>query len=722
MMAVASLGLVKKNKDGGGMSGSAYRDGLQVSQERIARLNDNELDELLRDLLREQAYVCGVSQSDVFVNTESKAKDDGCDAWSGAPPSIDPWLGGVKTCWQLKAGIAGEPARLKGEIGKRIPFQTLTDGGRVVIVASGSTNGKKGEDDRKAVLVSEATTLGVPCDHIQVIGSERLTEWCNKHPAIALKWSGRPDSLLTFSEWAALEEHQVEWHATDEVNLALRQFCDDLDFGAGTVFHLHINGLPGVGKSRSALELCRLADWSGAVVYVRQAADVRLAEIIEGAVRDPGARMVLVADEVQWEQLSALREHVGRANGRVRLITIGHSTTPDPERIQSYLVKPLENSEMTAIVNGWHPHMPREHAQFVVKFADGYVRLAKLAAYAVAKSPSVNVKELMEMSHIRGFLDGMLGAGDRKSLYVVASLSSVGWTQDRAIEGESIAKHFGLDWPTVQADVEAFHRRLGIAPRGGRLRYLSPTPLAIHLAMEAWSTYPDRMRSLPDALPSEESREAYYEGMRRIASSSHAREFAREELQGFFSIGQLLDGKDAYRWAIFSAAAPAQSARDLARMLENADIGDLFELKDDARRHVVSALTRISWKASAFSNSAYCLALLAEAENEKWANNATSEFVGLYRIFLGGTSVAYLDRLAVIDRLLSLRRKSIASIVVKALAEVGNLFPARMQVEPIDDEVPEPEWQPQSSSEHLMCVDAAIKRLILIAEIWGRGK
>jgi hypothetical protein len=70
-----------------------FRDGLQVSQERIARMNEKELSELMRQLLRAQAYRAGADASKVIVNTEDKAKDDGCDGWSPKPGRGDPWLG-----------------------------------------------------------------------------------------------------------------------------------------------------------------------------------------------------------------------------------------------------------------------------------------------------------------------------------------------------------------------------------------------------------------------------------------------------------------------------------------------------------------------------------------------------------------------------------------------------------------------------------------------------
>lgn len=105
----------------------------------------------------------------------------------------------------------------------------------------------------------------------------------------------------------------------------------ELQFETGTVLHLHIKGPAGVGKTRFALELCRAARWRREVIYIRQTSDFRLAELIDSVVPEAAVQLVVVADEVQFEQLQALRDSVGRGSGRVRLITIGHCSSPDPK-------------------------------------------------------------------------------------------------------------------------------------------------------------------------------------------------------------------------------------------------------------------------------------------------------------------------------------------------------------------------------------------------------
>src|SRR5271165_705747 len=234
---------------------SIFRNALQISPMRVAAMSDSELNALMEMLIKAQAHKCDSPISEILINTQGNALDDGCDGWSAKPKSTDEWLGSENTCWQFKVGSSGEPARLRGEVAKRIPSETLMGGGRLVVVASGSTNGMKGERDRLEILRSEGEEAGIPSGKIDVIGSERLTRWCNQHPAIAAYFVGRPDGLWTFDDWSNSDEHQLPWQQPTGVESEFSARRAELE--TGNVYHLHIHGLPGVGKTRFALELCR---------------------------------------------------------------------------------------------------------------------------------------------------------------------------------------------------------------------------------------------------------------------------------------------------------------------------------------------------------------------------------------------------------------------------------------------------------------------------------
>ncbi len=172
-------------------------------------MNEQELGELMNLLLRAQALRSGSPLDQIRVNTEEKAGDEGCDAWTAAPTTPDPWLGSSETCWQLKAGTAGQPGRLVGEVTKAIPAETLANGGRFVVVASQSVSGRGGDLKRKQILVQEAGEEYA--SHIDVLGSERLAEWCTQHPAIAAHINGLPASLWRLADCARRACRSSAW-------------------------------------------------------------------------------------------------------------------------------------------------------------------------------------------------------------------------------------------------------------------------------------------------------------------------------------------------------------------------------------------------------------------------------------------------------------------------------------------------------------------------------
>lgn len=695
-----------------------YRTALQVSPARIAALDAAALNELMSQLLRAQAGRCGSPRD--LVNTETSAPDEGCDGWSDRPATPDPWLGSTDTCWQFKAGASGQPHRLSAEVEKPLPRRTLRNGGRFVVVASGSTNGRAGTDSRRERLTTAATKVGLSAkvaERIEVYGSEDIARWCNQHPAVAAHWAGRPPGLLTLDEWVMSSEHQMRYQASKEVQSNLTERRIDLAFVTGNIHHLHIQGPPGVGKTRFALELCRDAPWRDAVVYFQQSDDPRVLELIDSVAQDraPEVRLMVVADEVQLEHLLPFQNSVERTAGRVRLVTVGGCSTPDPQRIPELRIEPLDRATMRRVINGWYPAMPPEHVDYVMRLSDGYLRLARLIANVVDIDRAASVPEVLHRAEIRQLLDRMLGKGDRRPLYVVAILTHVGWDGDREDEGEAIAEYMGLVWSEVRYTVNDFHDRMRIAPRGGRYRYISPEPLGIYLALEALDVYPKILESLPSALPSDAARDAYYKRLRAIASNPQARDYSRAELSFFFRIDDFIDARNVRRWSALSAADPETAARNLCRALTAAGVGDRRRIRDAARREIVWTLVRIAWRSSGFHDAVVALALLAEAENEPWGNNASHEFVARFQVFLGGTALPYLRRLLVIDELLESGRPELARLCVGALAQVGIRFPRRAGVNSASDQVPESEWRPQSVREHLECVDSALSRLETIA-------
>jgi hypothetical protein len=680
-----------------------------VSPEQIRILTDTSLKQLMRNLVLAQAYRCAADISKVIVNTEDKAADDGCDAWTPAPPTSDEWLSAFNTCWQFKAGSAGTPGGLVSEVQKPKPVETLKAGGRFVAVTSKAGGGVKERKNRIDKLKLGAKKARLKNPRLEVLTSETLANWVNEHPAIAAAVRGMPRGCWTLAKWSTDTLHKEPWHSTAKLSAGIAILQRTLDLGSGQALHIHVYGQPGAGKTRLVLEACRDAKWSAHVMYVPQASDARIAELLDTVADAPAARLVLVVDEVQSQQVAGFNASVRTSGGRVRLVTIGHDGSPDSTNIDELKVDVLDDETMAKVVKSWYPSFPREHVDFVVRYADGFVRLARLVSHAVAENPAINVSGLMARNDIRQLMDAMLGKADRRALQVVAILTSVGWTGERAVEGEAVAKHFGLSWADVQRQVEEVHSKHGIAPRGGDLRYVSPRPLGVYLALDALVSVPEKVRTLPEALPNDAARSAHFERLKAMVADAAAELFVADELARFSTWDHFVEPLAVERWAAWADGDPSTAARSVKNALESATHDQRLLIADASRRHLVHALVDLAWHTNAFEDAVLALAELAEAENESWANNATAELMSKYHLVLGGTACPYLDRLTAIDELLS-RPGSYQRLGIAALGKIGETRGWRTGAGPSDARIRPQEWHP-TTTQRIQAAHAALERL-----------
>jgi hypothetical protein len=228
---------------------------------------------------------------------------------------------------------------------------------------------------------------------------------------------------------------------------------------------------------------------------------------------------------------------------------------------------------------------------------------------------------------------------------------------------------------------------------------------------------PDRLKSSPIVLPTEGARDAYFQRLQSIASSPQAREFAREQLAFFFQLDHFVDDRSVRRWAALSSADPPQAAQNVLKAISNTTVEDRKRIEGNTRRLLVWDLVRLAWHRSSFHDAVTALALLAEAENETWDNNASAEFAIRFQIALGGTAVPFVHRLAVLDELLAKNRPSLSRLVVHALAQAAKPDAVRVHSDPVSDQPPEREWHPRTDEEYFDCLEIVMTLLTSIAKL-----
>jgi hypothetical protein len=696
------------------------RSALQVDPEQIRRLDDISLRNLMTALLHAEGYRCRARQRDIRVSHEVKAKDEGCDGWSPGHRGRGEWLPKVRTCWQFKTGKAGEPAQLRGEAKKKKPRETLKAGGAYVVVVS-AASGHTAAEKRLKVLRKDAERL--PKEHIRVYTCETLAAWCNCYPVTAIA-AGLTDfpqgfAFLQVPRWANDPQFAQPYHSeqvADEID-AMRE---GLSLAARGTNHVHIWGPPGVGKTRLALEIVRADELSLFTIYLPEYSP-DIVSLLAQLRSAPQAHLLIVVGETPGDAVPLLSQQVRLADGRIRLLTIGTSQPADDYGVRTLALQPLGPQVMRQVVREQAPALPEEHVGFVVRFADGYVKLARIVCDALANDPDVQGLELLQQRRdvvrLMGRLLSGLSDSARGSLHVVALLSRVGWEGDAAQEGRAVADCLGKDWQEVKREVHHANERLGIAPLAGRLRYISPRPLALYLALEALQCSRDELRKLPEQLPTEAAREAFYRRLGELAEFPAAAAWVREEIDRFFSLSDLQSASAARVWSHLALADPGHAAARMREIVQSASPAEK-QAFGEGRREVVWALVKLAWRRDSFEDAMLALAELAVAENESFSNNATGEFCARFQVGLGGTEVPYRERLAVLDQLLSRPDSDYQRLAVQALSRAALLDESRLchgedhGVRPV-----RPEWHP----DHHEAIAARREAVRRLSELVARG-
>ncbi|MDB2613619.1 hypothetical protein N9Y92_00485 [Chlamydiales bacterium] len=686
---------------------------LKITDKIIKSLDEEEFDELMASLLTIEAAKSGCDPKKVIVNAEKKAKDKGQDAYTPEPKTLSPWLGNTETCWQFKCKSAGSPSKLKYEVGKEIPQETLKRGGSYALVSNGIVNGTSGIKSRLKVLQSEAQKIGLPNEKIRVLSCENITKWVNENLALVIELAlGKSLCVLTINMWEDLFTDESIFKTVDSIQSHISYLHSNLVYNKKEITHIHLYGFQGVGKTRLALEACKSAEWKVDVLYFSQ---VQLQEIknILGVIRDnPESQAILVVDNVLENDLDELNKLIRLAGPRLRLLTIGEGhSIQSHSNIKLLNLTPLKQTEMAEIVHQQYSHLDKDHQAFVIKVSDGFIGWMHKIAEAVARDPKLlTIDQIQVHRHI---IENMIDSNDEFiHLLVPAILESVGWSEENANEGKTIAKLLGLNWPEVLLSVHRFDSKFGLAPLNRGFRSISPLPLAIFLAKEGWEAMGDILSELPEKLPSEEAIIRFFRRLSVVAANQQgsAAKCAALQLSKFQTFDDFSKATNVRIWHAVSVINPQFAIVHLHNALKNASHNERTSIEKRTRTELIWALVDFRSCSFTFEKAVLSLAELAEAETDPGIhNNATGEFLISFNPCIGGTEVPYRDRIFLLKKLMTMNT-SYRSLAVQALAEVGNRHATRCLPGPSDIRPPRTEWSP-SVNEYYESINLSIEFL-----------
>lgn len=638
---------------------------------------------VIRDVLCAEALNLGIPITGVDVPYDINVSDGGVDAVVKGTPTR-PGNGIIfapRTSYQIKVGAFGLTSTAKGKIeelliqpkaiaarvAKKVPpsgsahtvgdlsprvRECLDNGGTFVIALFGDRSivDSTEDDATETAIRSFLTEIDgkYATAQIKVWRPSRICVLLKQFPAVSLGIKNLPDfQLLSFDRWATRPEMRQEFVPAanrEEIMATIRGTLRD--DAQGTI-HLRMIGEPGVGKTRLVLEALRVEDLKSLVLYADGPTKVD-GSVMAAIYSASHARIILVVDECSAERRSKFASDFGSLDARFKIITI-YTDLDDNDNAREFRlldVPRLPDEEIKAILKTYGVN-EADVANWA-SLCEGSPRVAHVIGDNLRSNPADPLKSDGISQIWVKYLAGDVGQETeeyRKRHLVVSSLA--------------LFKRFGRGPPVREQAYEIYDKIVreldgGISKaefgsiieqmvsrkvfQGDNFLYITPRAFHIKLWIDWWNRHGaaiDMNVLVPGLSP--QLRQWFAEMIEYADATQISKSLVAKWLgpQGFYANADWLNTREGARFFFsLSLANPSGAVNMLERVIGKMSREELLTF-EEGRRDVIWALEGTALYSDLFLPSARVLLALAEAENERWTNNASGVFAGLFSLTYG---------------------------------------------------------------------------------------
>jgi hypothetical protein len=709
---------------------------FEVQSQDISELTDLKLTKLLKMLLHLEARTFGIAQREVDVALNIRVADGGEDGriqWDGGPDKTD-YLPSCFVQFQNKAtkmapaACANEVVDRHGEV-KAMVDDALCNGAAYILFTTQELN-KEQKDDRIEAIRGKFRELGkdyADTVYIDVYDASKIQGWTNHYiPAITavLNWTGRTlvDGLQTWSSWERYEEnHLFEYVADSERSAAITSLREVL---AEPRKSTRIIGLSGLGKTRLAFEICRGNsegdEFRDRVAYIDAAFGIPNLPGVVASWVQRGLDGLLVVDNCDLQTHKHLKREVEHADSRLSILTLHYNPEKDGETDPISLTA-MDDASIKSMLEPVYGERIVDLDR-VVAFAQGFPQMAVLLAKA-------RLDQSQDMGSLTDddLVSKMLWGGGEKDdasesiLQGCALFDKFGFEEEASVESRFIAENvIGTDEDALYRCIKRFEKR-GVFNSVGRYSQIIPKPLAIRLAADWWRCTRRRRQEelIGTAMPGQ-LEDSFCVQISKLDFLPQVKVLTADLCgeQGPFGQAEvILSTRGSRLFRALVEVNPSATSDALFRAIHSLPSDELVSISGDVRRNLVRALEKLCYHKDCFVKSARSLLMLASEENESWSNNATGQFLQLFKVFLSGTAAAPVERLKLIDEACQSHSDAIRELAVKALESAIDTYGGSRMVgaEYQGSGAPLKEWRPKIWQEAFDYWIAAIERLGNIA-------
>lgn len=665
----------------------------------IQQLSAEDLVRLLHCLLHCEARKYQLTKPGILVPFQINVPDGGRDGQWDADIGAHEYIPRPNTYYQCKAERI-TPASAQDEVvvekkdAKKVTYyevkprvqQVLSQGGAYVFFTSEHEIEREPAKEL-AIKVREALSKANFTPHadarIEFLGCNRIADWANHFPS-AIRFVREVTKNLgglhyyTVHTWRRLLEAEGEYFSNAALVEKAKAIRETL---AGSRSRVRLTGLSGLGKTRLVYESIKFIvgdtaqanSLAASAIYINYSDTSGELKNFVSHLSTSDYHAILIVDDCPPE----LHDWILRvtAPSSLSVVTIFHELQERHADTRMIQLEPGILMDVVENILKQDPHLSQrgeDAIRQVAKFTQGFPKIAKLIT-EFRRSPTV--QELCERA---GLFAKLLNAGkdpDRATLITVQGLALfrvIGGSKKKLGDDlRIIRKLFCPDVSEIEFNrvIEAQKQRKIIQETADTLA-VTPLPLAVALAEDFLRICPGDWKEHIAALQGARLADDFAQRIEQLELSKTVEELARlflEEKIPFGDAEYLLSGATAALiFRAFTVLNPTAANKIIKQALGNCSVGRLREAQE-ARRDIVRSLSLLVWDRSTFFDAASLLLKLAVAENESWANNATGEFLQLFRAFLSGTTVPAGERLSVIRDALDSKEEAVRKVAVKAL-------------------------------------------------------
>ncbi|MDK9707652.1 MAG: alpha/beta hydrolase [Desulforhopalus sp.] len=502
------------------------------------------------------------------------------------------------------------------------------------------------------------------------------------------------------NDWKRIERnHNFEFVSDEHRDNDLESLIESLGLDKCIV---RLSGASGLGKTRlllEAIERSTLIDESCVLVFDAPGYEKDIRESVRSCV-ESNVHGLAVIENCSVDLHNDLAKEIHKMDNLLKVVTVAYSHDQVDDSIHIKL-SPLSDDAIINVLSPILVGLAHSDVDRVARFAQGYPLMATLIAEQYQKEGRL-LGLISNNSVVRKLIEGDEGvSSEEKEVLSACSLFDVfGTTEGTAREeAKFIAENVaGSSLKTFDRVLVNFHKRQ-VINRAGRYARVVPKPLAITLASIWWQeTSCDRQKKLIDDLP-DTLMQSFCIQAAYLDSQPDVQRFSERLFGGespFVLAEELLTERGSRLFRAFVEVNPETTSSALYNCLNGLTHNELVEISGDTRRNLVWGLEKLCFRASVFEKSAWCMLLLASAENETWSNNSTGLFAQLFRVHLSGTEAGPTLRFDLLQKALDLKQEIIDMVVLEALGHAIDTYGGTRTIgaEYQGTKAPLEEWRP----------------------------